>query len=179
MKSLHTLLAAGYLAIMFLGACVSIGSASDQNFKGRLSTWDNLKSLKPGQEIVVIMTNFKRYQGEFESLNDGGIKVRQKARERTLAREDILRVSQEIGQDHSTRNTLIGIAVGGTAGLATGLVANHVIWSHVNCDEGPRFGCSGPPNPHWSIILTPLGALGGAAIGTVSTRAWHDLYRAR
>jgi len=69
------------------------------------------------------MTNFKRYQGEFESLNDGGIKVRQKARERTLAREDILRVSQEIGQDHSTRNTLIGIAVGGTAGLVTGLVA--------------------------------------------------------
>ena len=178
MKSLQTLSPAGFLLLGLLAACFSPGVASGQDSKGRLSSWDNLKSLTPGQEIRVVMNNVKSYQGEFESLGDGEIALRQAGGEQTLARKDILRVSSK-GQNHGSRNTVIGAVVGAGAGLGIGLVANHVIWSHVNCDEGPFFDCSGPPNPHYVKILTPGGGVAGAIIGgLLPTGGWHDVYRA-
>jgi hypothetical protein len=180
MKSLRTFSPAGFLVLALLGACFSTRLASGQDSKGRSRSWDNLKSLTPGQEIRVVMNNVESYQGEFESLSDGGITLRLAAGEQTLARQDILRVSQKIGQDHTTRNALIGTVVGAGAGLGIGLAANHVIWSHVNCTEGPRFACGYPPNPHWGIILTPVGGLAGAVVGAaIRTGGWHDVYRAQ
>ncbi len=77
------------------------------------------------------------------------------------------------------RNALTGAAVGAGAGLGIGLAANHVIWSHVNYTEGPLFQCGYPPNPHWGIILTPVGGLASAVIGAlIPTGGWHDVYRA-
>lgn len=180
MKSVRTLSPASSLVLALLAACFSTGVASGQDSMGQSSSWDNLKSLRAGQEIRVVMNNVKSYQGGFESLSDDKITLRQAAGEQTLARKDILRVSQKIGQDHGVRNALVGAVVGAGAGLGIGLTANHVIWSHVNCDEGPLFSCGYPPNPHWGIILTPVGFLAGAAIGAaVPTHAWRDLYRAR
>ena len=176
MKSFRKL--SGFLLPALLGACLSSGAASGQDSKGRLGAWDNLKSLTPGQEIRLVTKDFQFYQGQFESSNDDGVTLEQAATERTFSRRDILRISQKAGQDHLTRNALAGSVLGAGAGLGIGLIANHVIWSHVNCDEGPRFGCSGPPNPHWSIILTPVGGLVGTAIGSaIPTRAWRDVYR--
>ncbi len=178
MKSVRTLSLASFLVLALLAACFSTGTASGHDSEGRSSSWDNLKSLTPGQEIRVVMNNAKSYQGEFESLTDGGITLRLAAGEQTLARNDILRVSSK-GQKHRARNALIGAAVGAGAGLVIGLAANHVIWSHTNCTEGPAFGCGYPPNPHWGIILTPVGGLAGAIIGgLVPTGGWHDVYRA-
>ena len=177
MKSVRTLSPASVLVLAQLAACFSTGVASGQDSKGRSSSWDNLKSLRPGQEIRVVMNNVKSYQGEFESLSDGGITLRQAAGEQTLARKDILRVSQKIGQDHSVRNVLIGTVAGACAGLVIGLGPYYV---QRNCTEGPEFNCGYPPNSHWVKVLTPVGGLGGAVIGAVvSTRGWHDVYRAR
>ncbi len=177
MKTHRTLSSAGFLVLV--AACFSAGVASGRDSTARSGSWDNLKSLRPGQQVRVVMNNFKSYQGKFESLSDGEIMLRQAAGEQTLARKDIFRVSQKVGQDHEMRNALAGAAVGAGAGLGIGLVANNVIWSHVNCDEGPEFNCGYPPNPHWSIILTPLGGLAGAGIGAAVRRhAWRDLYRA-
>ena len=179
MKSLRTLSPAGFLVLALLAACFSTRAASDQDSKGRSSSWDNLKSLTPGQEIRVVMNNVKSYQGEFESLSDGGITLRQAAGEQTLARKDVLRVSWK-GQNHQSRNGVLGAVIGAGAGLGIGLAANHVIWSHTNCTEGPLFNCGYPPNPHWGIILTAVGAYAGAAIGAVvPTGRWHEVYRAR
>ena len=178
MKSLRTLSSAGFRVL--LAACFCAGVASGQDSKGRSSSWDNLKSLNSGQVIRVVMNNFKSYQGAFESLGDDGVTLRQSGGEQTLARKDIFRISEKMGEDHEVRNGLAGAAVGAGAGLAVGLIANHVIWSHVNCDEGPAFNCGYPPNPHWASVLTFVGFLGGATIGAeVSRHAWRDLYRAR
>jgi hypothetical protein len=175
MKSLRMLSPAGLLVLALLGACFSTGTASGQDSKGRLSSWDNLKSLTPGQEIRVIMNNVKSYQGEFESLSDGGITLRQAAGEQTLARKDVLRVSRK-GQDHHARNALIGVVVGAGAGLWIGLTP----YRGRNCTEGPEFSCGYPPNPHLAEGLTPLGALAGGVVGAViPTGRWHDIYRAR
>lgn len=97
----------------------------------------------------------------------------------TLARQDVLRVSSK-GQNHQTRNALIGTTVGAAAGLGGGLAADHVIWSHANCTGGPLFHCGYPAIPHWGIIGTPIVALAGAIIGaTLPTGGWHEVYRAR
>jgi hypothetical protein len=177
MQSLRALSPVGFLVLALLGACFSTGTASAHDSKGRLSGWDNLKSLTPGQEIRVVMNNVKSYQGEFESVSDDGITLRQAAGEQTLARKDILRVSQKIGQNHSDRNALIGTVVGAGAGLVIGLTPYMI---QRNCTEGPAFHCGYPPNPHRAEALTPVGGLAGAAIGAViPTGGWHDLYRAR
>jgi hypothetical protein len=110
MKSLRTLSPAGFLVLALLAACFSTGAANGQDSKGRSSSWDNLKSLTPGQEIRVVMNDVKSYQGEFESLSDDGITLRQAAGTQTLARQDVLRVSSK-GQNHQSRNTLIGAVV--------------------------------------------------------------------
>jgi hypothetical protein len=177
MKSLRTLSPAGFLVLVALGSCFATGTASAQVSKGRLSSWDNLKSLTPGREIRVVMKNVKSYQGEFESLSDDGITLRQAAGEQTLARKGILRVSQKIGQNHRGRNALIGTVVGGVAGLVIGLAPYMV---QRNCTEGPAFGCGYPPNPHLAEALTPVGGLAGVVVGgVIPTGGWHDLYRAR
>ena len=80
------------------GSLLRAGAASGQDSKGRSSSWDNLKSLTPGQEIRVVMNNVESYQGKFESLSDDGITLRQAAGEQTLARKDILRVSEKKGK---------------------------------------------------------------------------------
>ena len=178
MKSLRTLSPAGFLVLALLAACFSTGVASGQDSKGQSSGWDNLTSLRPGQEIRVVMNNVKSYQGRFESLSDDGITLRQSEGEQTLARKGVIRVSWK-SQSHQSRHALIGAAVGAGAGFGIGLTANNAIWSGANCTEGPRFGCGYPPNPHWEIILTTIGALAGAFIGAVvPTGRWYEVYRA-
>jgi hypothetical protein len=177
MKSLRTLSRVGFLVLALLGACFNTGTATGQDSNGRSSSWDNLKSLTPGREIRVVMNNVKSYQGEFESLSDDGITLREAAGELTLARKDILRVSQKIGQNHRGRNALIGVVLGAGGGLAIGLGPYYI---QRNCTEGPAFHCGYPPNPHLAEALTPVGGLAGAAIGAVvRTGGWHDVYRAR
>jgi len=177
MKSLRTHSSAGFLVLALLAACFSAGAASGQDSKGRSTSWDHLKSLTPGQEIRVVINNFKSYQGEFRSLSDNGISLRQAAGEQTLARKDVLRVSQKKGQNHRARNAVIGALIGAGAGLGIGLSPYLV---QRNCTEGPAFNCGSPPNPHLVEILMPVGALAGAAIGAiVPTGGWHDVYRAR
>ena len=175
MKSLRTLSPAGFLVLALLGACFNTGTASGQDSKGRSSSWYNLKSLTPGQEIRVVMNNLKSYQGEFESLSDGGITLRQAAGEQTLARKDILRVSRKIGQNHRGRNALIGAVLGAGGGLAIGMGPYYI---QRNCTEGPAFECSGPPNARWVKVLLPVGGAVGSVIGAaMPTGGWHDVYR--
>jgi hypothetical protein len=130
--------------------------------------WENLKSLSPGQEIRVVLNNAKSYQGEFQSLSDSGITLRQPGGDQTLSRQDVLRVSSK-GKKHRGRNALIGAAVGAGVGLGLGAALDRqsqtdIIKLH-----------------HWGIAVgAPLGALLGAGGGALlPTGGWHDVYRAR
>jgi hypothetical protein len=176
MKPLRTLSPAGFLVLLLLRTCFSAGTTSGQDSKGSPRSWDNLKSLTPGQEVRVVMKNVLSYRGKFESLSDGGITLRQAAREQTLSRKDILRVSLKTGQDHQVRNMLIGMVVGAGAGVVIGLGPYYV---HRNCTEGPLFNCGSPPNARWVKVLTPVGGVAGMAIGAwIPTGGWYDIYRA-
>jgi hypothetical protein len=171
MKSARTPSAATSLVLALLAPFFSAGVANGQS-----SSWDSLKSLRPGQEIRVVMNNLKSCRGRFKSVSDDGITLRVAAGDQTLERKEVIRVSWK-SPDHQSRNTLLGVVAGAGAGFGIGAAANNVIWSHVNCDEGPE--CSPPPNPHWEIILTSIGFLAGAAIGAaVPTGRWYEVYRA-
>lgn len=141
------------------------------------ASWDNLKTLKPGQEIRVVLNDVKSYQGEFQALSDDGITLRQAASEQTLARQDILRVSSK-AQKHRLRNVLIGTAVGAGAGLGMGAAADH---SSNNSKCGGTGFCFGPLFPNLGKeVFPPVGALVGAVVGAVMpTGGWRDVYRAR
>ena len=120
--------------------------------------------------------NFKRYQGEFRSLSDDGITLRQAAGEQTLKRTEVLRVFAK-GKSHRARNAVSGAFIGAGAGLMIGLGPYYV---HRNCTEGPAFACGYPPNPHLVEGLIPVGALAGAVIGAaMPTGRWHTVYRGR
>ena len=177
MKSFRTRSPAGFLVLALLAACFSTGVASGSDSKGGSSSWDNLKSLTPGEEIRIVMNDAKSYQGKFETWSDGGITLRQAASEQTLPRKDILRVSWKKGHNHRARNAAIGAAVGAGVGLGIG-VAYYL--RPRNCTEGPLFGCAGPSNLDLAKILTPAGGGVGAAIGAaLPTGGWRDVYRAR
>ncbi len=177
MKLLRMLSPAGFLVLALLAACLNACAASGRDSKGRLSSWDNLKSLTRGQEIRVVMNNAKSYQGNFESFSDDGITLQQESGEQTLARKDVLRVSWK-GKGHWAKNALIGAAAGAGLGLVAGLVADHIIWSHYTCTNAELCRNNGPPNPHWALIGTPVVAGPGAVIGAaIPTAGWHDIYR--
>ena len=177
MRSLRMLSPAGFLVLALLGACFSTGIASGQNSKAQLGSWDNLKSLMRGEETLVVTNDVKSHQGKFEFFSDSGITLRQEKGEQTLARKDVFRVSQMVGHDHATRNALIGMAVGATAGATIGL--KHY-YRPRNCTEGPEFSCGYPNNLHLLEWLTPVSGLGGAIVGGfLPTGGWHDVYRAR
>src|SRR5579862_490315 len=177
MKSLRTYSSAGCLVLALLAAFFAVATASAGDSKGGLRSWDNLKSLSPGQEIRVVMNNVKSYEGKFESSSNAGITLRQAAGEQTLARQDVLRVSWEKGHNHRVRNAVIGAAAGAGVGLGLG-VAYYL--RPRNCTEGPLFRCEGPSNLDLAKILTPAGGGIGAAIGAaLPTGGWRDVYRAR
>jgi hypothetical protein len=132
--------------------------------RGANSDWNNLKTLKPGQQIRIVLNDNKLYQGEFQALNDEGITLRHAPGEQTFARKDILRISSYHGvKTHLVRNILIGAAIGGA--LATPLMlANH-----------------NPHNSWWNSSAWVPGVFvpGGAGIGAaVTTAGWHKVYRA-
>jgi len=175
MKSVRRLSRLSFLVLTLLAACLSAGVTSAQDLTGQLTSWDNLKNLRPGQEIRVALNDARSYQGELGSLSDSGITLRQAAGEQTLARQDILRVSSK-AQKRRMRNALLGAAVGAGGGLGTGAALDH---SARNC--GKTAFSFGPCFPNLGKeVLTPLGALAGAVVGAiVPAGGWHEVYRAR
>lgn len=177
MKSPRMLSPGGFLVLALLGACFITGTASGQDSKGQLSSWDNLKSLTPGQETLVVTNDVKSHQGKFESLSDSGITLRQTKGELTLARKDVFRVSEMVGHNHQVRNAVAGTLVGASTGVVIGLKD---YYRYRNCTLGPDFACGYPSNLHLLEWLTPVGGLGGAIVGgSLPTGGWHDVYRAR
>jgi len=135
------------------------------------SSWDNLKSLAPGQRIRVVLNSAKSAEGNLETVTAEALSVKQASGVESYARQDILRVSTR-GEKHRSRNALLGAAGGAAVGLAIGAGVDH--------------GCSGSglsscivPNAG-KIVLTPVGAVVGAVAGAlIPTGGWHDMYRAR
>ena len=129
------------------------------------ANWDRVKQLSPGQEVLVVQNNAQSFQGNLQSVSDDSIVIRLTTGERTVAKDNILRVSSK-RTSHRLRNLGLGAGVGAGGGAGIGAAAG---------------------NPH-GILRRDATAAGGAVIGLVGgavvgaalpTGGWREVYRAR
>jgi RNase P/RNase MRP subunit p29 len=134
-------------------------------------SWDNVKQLKPGQQIRVVLNDAKSYTGQMGSVSDEGLVIRTGGGEQTLERQNILRVSSQ-GKSHRGRNALIGLAVGAGAGVVIGVASPEL--GQGKCAQG---SCT---NAESATLAGFVGAAVGTGLGAVlPTGGWHDVYRTR
>jgi hypothetical protein len=91
---------------------LALGQASQES-------WDNLKELRPGQEIQVVDPHMKTLNGAFVSSSHDALTLRVGNDEVSVPRPDVTRVSVR-HTSKRLRNTLIGMGIGAAGGLGAG-----------------------------------------------------------
>jgi hypothetical protein len=135
--------------------------------KPGLTAWENLKRVKSGNVIKVVLTDEKSYQGPYQSSTDEEILLLQENGMQHISRKDILRISTKL-PEHRRRNALIGFASGAAAGLGVGAIV----------DSASKKTGFGPDVPAGMIIGSTLGVLGGTLVGVFCpTGGWQEIYR--
>jgi hypothetical protein len=150
-------------ALVFLLVLIGIPSALIAQTKHE--SWSNLNGLKAGQGIEVIESNMKRHAGEFVSVTDELLTLKEKGSEVSIRRENAARVSTSSGAkrgEHALIGLVIGAAVGAGVGAASG--------SNTGFLGGSSRGIT-------ALIGLVIGAPSGALVGTVLP-AHTTLYRA-
>jgi hypothetical protein len=129
-----------------------------------IGSWDTLKQLQPGQKIEVVDSHLKKVKGEFVSLTDEAISLRDGKQQQSVTRAEVMRVSVR-DTSHRKRNMILGAAIGGGAALTIGLLANAQA-----SNEGT--GCDG-----CVAGFAAAAAGGGAALGAIPS--FRTIYRAK
>ena len=120
-------------------------------------SWSNLNALRAGQGIEVIESNMKRHAGEFISVTDELLSLKEKNSNLSVKREDVARVSTSSGPkrvEHAVIGLVVGGAIGAGIGAASGsktgfLGALHTgITALVGIVIGAQAG-------HWSALCSP------------------------
>jgi hypothetical protein len=153
--------AASIILLVLTWATMSSLAGAD---KPDLAAWENLKRVKIGNVIKVVLTDAKSYQGPYQSFTDEEILMLQESGTQHISRKDILRISAKL-PGHRGRNALIGLAVGTAAGLGVGAVVDALVKPHLVPYAGKAAGST-------------LGLLGGTLIGVAGpTGGWQEIYR--
>jgi hypothetical protein len=135
--------------------------------QGPADSWDNLKRLRAGQKIEVVDMNLKSVKGTFTSFSGEAISLQTKQDQVTVARADVLRVSD---REHSKRfrNALLGGAIGAGIGLAAEEVGTRRA-QPISKYRG-EYRAIG-------LILVPIGAGAGVGLGAACP-SFRTIYRA-
>jgi hypothetical protein len=128
--------------------------------QGQQGAWENLTSLRPGEQIQVRAMKAPKVTGTFLNFTDAAISVQSDAGLQTIQRQDVRSVKR-MKNRHRLRNTLILAGVGAGVGAGIGAAAHH------SCPSTQTFcfdigGRSLPAG-----IGAVAGLLGGAAIGAL------------
>jgi hypothetical protein len=141
-----------------------VTAASGQTGK---ADWSNVKQLRAGERIKVVLNDGKSSSGVLENASDDGIVVSLSSSETTFVRADVRRILVK-GQSRRRRNALIGAAIGAAAGLGLGAALDQQC-AHSFCASEGNTG---------KAIGTPGAGVLGAAIGALlPTGRWHEVYR--
>lgn len=128
-------------------------------------SWSNLNGLKVGQGIEVIESSMKHHAGEFVSVSDELLTLKEKGSEVSMKRENVARVSTSSGAkrgEHALIGLVIGAAVGAGVGAASG--------SNTGFLGGSSRGIT-------ALVGLVIGAPSGAVVGAVLP-AHTTVYRA-
>lgn len=159
-----------WLMILMLGF-IGLIPANAAEPKSTQANWESLKQLAPGQQIQIVLKDAKSYHGQFQSVSDNALVLRLAAGEQTFERQNVLRVSKR-GRSHRGRNALIGLAIGGGAGVIVAIASPEL--GAGKCGQGSCVDAA--------IVFGEgfLGGAVGAGIGAaIPTGGWRDVYRAQ
>jgi hypothetical protein len=133
-----------------------LGIPSIVSARGNRATWENLSTLRPGQQIQVVEMNSKSHSGSFLNVSGTAISLQEKGGEQTIQRQEVRSVKL-MEHTHRLRNTLIGAAAGAGAGAGIGAAVTGRpgnILTAVSRAKGAGVGAA-------------LGVIGGAIIGAL------------
>ncbi len=127
-------------------SCASVAQTSQ-------SSWSNLSGLQVGQKIQVVEMTSKKHSGNFVSVSDSAISLKNAAGEEAVQKQDVRSVKLMKGK-HRLRNSMIGAGVGAGAGAGIGAGA----WESNGYVGGKGDGAA---------IGAVLGGLSGAIVGAL------------
>src|SRR6516225_33409 len=93
------------------------GQSVVDSHQATAQTLGDLKEFKPGQKIRISRTNAESVASQFVSFTEEGLVVHVKQGQITVARSQITKIT-EPSRGKRLRNTLIGLAAGGSIGAA-------------------------------------------------------------
>lgn len=114
--------------------------------------WSAVKSLRVGDELVVLTRNDVTVKGKLDAVSDAGLTLSRKNKTSSLDRADVRRVYRVKGRSVG-RATLIGLGVGTGAGAAVGGVVAATAESTESGEE---------------LLPVMVFGAGGAIIGTLA-----------
>jgi hypothetical protein len=111
-------------AVQVLGVIASLfcGQASWAQTTAE-SSWENLRSLRVGQQIEVFQKDLRSQRGEFVEVSKEAVSLKVANDTVRILRERVLRVSTR-EKSKRLRNILIGAAIGTAAGFGAGAVVD-------------------------------------------------------
>ena len=121
-----------------------------QNDQG---SWANLGGLHTGQKIQIVELSSKKHTGDFESISDSAILIKESGGESSIQKQDVRSVKL-MRSNRRLRNTLIGAGVGAGAGAAIGGAA----WESHGFLGGKATGAA---------VCAGIGGLSGIIIGAL------------
>jgi hypothetical protein len=142
-----------FWALAFLVALPATLCAQKQ--KG---AWSDLNGLRAGQGIEVIEASMKSHSGEFVTVTDGFITVKEHGSTVSVKREDVVRVSTGSGPKRGA-HAVIGMVAGAGIGAAIGAIA-------ADRSGSGWFAWKGAPGIG-ALVGVVIGAPTGAAVGAV------------
>jgi hypothetical protein len=126
--------------------------------------WSDLRGLTVGQTVVVIESSMKRHSGEFVSVTDEALTLKEKGPDISLKREEVVRVSTSSGARRG-EHAAIGLLIGAAAGAGIGATAGSGSKNWIGLTEGVG-----------ALVGIAIGATSGAIVG-VTIPAHRTIYR--
>jgi hypothetical protein len=127
---------------------------------GQQASWQNLNTLRPGEQIQVREIKAAKITGAFINFTDATISLQAESGPQTIQRPDVRSVKR-MRNRHRLRNTLILAGVGAGVGAGIGAAAHH------SCPSTQTFCLDIGGRSLPAGIGAVVGLLGGATIGVL------------
>jgi len=124
-------------------------------------SWDGLKSVPPGDELIVTLRNGQTVKGRLSNLSDTALTLTQGKKTTDLNRGEVLKVYRSIPRS-AKRSTMIGLAVGAGVGAGSGAAVD----AGLNGEPGENYAI-----PVLALLGAGVGALAGYLVGSRKHRA--------
>jgi hypothetical protein len=125
MNLLRRAVSVALMALIVTGAAIVPVSAKSED-----TNWNQVKKLKRGQQVQVVRSDAREYQGAFERWSDTEIVIRPASAEQTFARPDVIRIAL-IRKRSRLKHSLTGAGIGAGVGLIVGSV--YPTWRNHRC----------------------------------------------